>query len=349
MPLSRSEILGWLRESDETRLAELWQRANDARQKCVGDAVHLRGLIEISNYCVRHCGYCGLNASRRGLQRYRMSEDEILSCAREAVRLGYGTVVMQAGEDYGVTGQFVARIVRRIKVETPLAVTLSLGERPDEDLALWRDAGADRYLLRFETSDPQLYDLIHPASLQNPSDRLAIQYTLRGLGYEVGSGVKVGIRGQNYDSLADDLETFRRLNLDMIGIGPYIQHPDTPLALRPPSITLPESEQAPNSDLMTCKVVALSRLMCPYANIPSTTALAILNQENGRELGLSRGANVVMPNLTPIKYRALYDIYPDKDCIIETAEEGNSQLHARIEGLGRSVGTGPGNSLAQRH
>jgi biotin synthase len=340
--LDHGQIVAWLRETDEARLAELWRLADETRKRAVGDAIHLRGLIEISNYCVRQCGYCGLNARNRDIERYRMSEEEILGCADDAVAFGYGTVVMQAGEDYGLTTEFISRVVRQIKARTPLAVTLSLGERPDEDLAEWREAGANRYLLRFETSDPQLYELIHPSLPHRRSDRFAILRKLRELGYEVGSGVMIGIPGQSYDSLANDIETFGRLDLDMIGVGPYISHPATSLAETAPSLVLGEDEQVPNTELMTYKTVALTRLMCSSANIPSTTALATLNKASGRELGLSRGANVVMPNLTPVKYRRLYEIYPEKACLNETAEMCRGCLRDRIEAMGRVVGTGPG-------
>jgi biotin synthase len=262
---------------------------------------------------------------------------------------------MQAGEDYGITRDWLAGVVRRIKAETPLAVTLSMGERPEEDLAAWRAAGADRYLLRFETSDDELYELIHPALPGRKSDRVAILRTLRRLGYEAGSGIMVGIPGQSYDSVAADIELFRTLDLDMIGIGPYIAHPATPLGKERASRgdaetqsgegmvrTLPPGQQIPNSELMVYKAVALTRLACPEANIPSTTALATLNKVNGRELGLMRGANIVMPNVTPVEYRALYEIYPAKACIHEDALACYGCLKARIVSLGREVGSGPG-------
>ena len=344
-PLDREAILSWLREDNEIRLEALWQRADAVRHAHVGDAVHLRGLIEISNYCIRQCGYCGLRAGHRDLERYRMTAVEILSCAHQASQFGYGTVVLQSGEDYGITAEWLADVVRQIKVETGLAVTLSLGERPDPDLALWRAAGADRYLLRFETSDPVLYRLIHPSLPPHPSDRLGILRTLRDLGYEVGSGIMVGIPGQSWDSLASDLETFRALDLDMIGVGPYISHPATPLGSGEWTQVLPVGRQVPNTEEMVYKTVALTRLVCPEANIPSTTALATINRENGREFGLMRGANIVMPNLTPIAYREKYEIYPGKACINETAEACQMCLRHRIEAIGRHVGSGAGGRM----
>ena len=284
---------------------------------------------------------------------------------------------MSIDVDPGLTRDLIAHLVGRIKTETGLAVTLSLGERSLEDLRAWREAGADRYLLRFETSDPVLYRRIHPPGPgrrdgeSDPSDRLDLLRRLREMGYEIGSGIMVGIPGQTNEIVARDIELFRTLDLDMIGVGPYIPHPETPLgcgeACSAPSVArepgdpaapvaglapgdgrapgaTPGSiaDQAPNDELMVYKTVALTRLACPEANIPSTTALATINKESGREQGLQRGANIVMPNLTPPKYRVLYEIYPEKACINETAEMCRFCLLGRIESIGRHVGTGPG-------
>jgi biotin synthase len=340
--LSKLEILGWLRESRPSRLADLREWADSVRKEHVGDAVHLRGLIEISSHCVRQCMYCGLRQANRALPRYRMTREEILGCARDAERLGYGTVVMQAGEDDLLTAEWIAEIVRWIKRQTKLAVTLSLGERQQDELRLWRSAGADRYLLRFESSDENLYRLIHPQRFSGRPNRLTLLRQLKGLGYEVGGGVMVGIPGQSFESLADDILMFRTLDLDMVGIGPYIAHPDTPLgsgALRP--AILP-SKQVPSSEAMVCKTIALTRIVCPTANIPSTTALATINKVDGRKLGLKAGANVVMPNLSPTKYRRLYEIYPEKACIDESAADCSQCLRSRIHSLGRFAGEGQG-------
>jgi biotin synthase len=358
--MNRTEILSWLRETSPERLAELWRQADETRRRFVGDEVHLRGLIEISNHCARECAYCGIRAGHKSLPRYRMSAEEIFGCARQAVDFGYGTVVVQAGEDYGLTRQMIAGLIRLIKSQTKLAVTLSLGERPEEDLAAWREAGANRYLLRFETSDAELFGKIHPAGCGGAGDvlgsrasspppagkmpavpehpRVAVLRFIKKLGYEIGSGVMVGLPGQSYESIAGDLELFAALDLDMIGVGPYIAHPDTPLGQEKGSF----ADQAPNSEELVYKVVALARLMCPEANIPSTTALATINPRDGRELGLQRGANVVMPNLTPQKYRALYEIYPAKACIQESAAICHGCLGGRILALGRKIGMGQG-------
>ena len=407
--LDRLEILQWLHQEDPERLEELWRRANDTRRSHVGDQVHLRGLIEISNHCVRQCGYCGLRGPNTGLERYRMTAAEILACAAQAIEFGYGTVVLQAGEDPSIEKDWGCDLIGQIKALrpvartnarrpslataevpfTPLAVTLSLGERTEEELAAWKATGADRYLLRFETSNRQLFQSIHPSLPGRTSDRIALLRHLRRIGYEVGSGVMIGIPGQTYADLAADILLFAELDLDMIGVGPYLPHPQTPLGRR---FTTEDTENAekgnssetatatpretrdkeetvkkttgspgsasddrqssivnrksavPNTELMTYKVMALARLACPNANIPSTTALATLNRESGRELGLQRGANVVMPNLTPTRYRAMYEIYPAKACIYETAGQCHLCLTGRIASIGRTIGAGRGDS-----
>lgn len=339
--LTRDEIVEWLKQEDESKLAGLWAEADRVRRECVGDEVHLRGLVELSSYCRRECHYCGIRGSRK-IERYRLSEAEVEECVRLGVRLGYGTAVLQAGEDPGLSRERITRHVRFIKAETPLAVTLSLGERPDDELVEWREVGADRYLLRHETSDMVLFHRIHPDCGGERSDRIEFLRKLKRLGYEAGSGVMVGIPGQSYETLANDILLFRELDLEMVGVGPYLAHPDTPLGRDAAELSLPPERQVPATDVMTTKVIALTRLVCPDVNIPSTTALATVNNENGRELGLERGANVWMPNLTPVKYRALYEIYPDKACAGDTAEACQACLLRRIASIGRVPGKGPG-------
>jgi biotin synthase len=342
-PIGPAAIRGWLLESDPAALDALWARADAVRRARVGDAVHLRGLVEVSNYCVRHCAYCGIAACAGPLPRYRLTEDQILDCARHGRRLGFGTIVLQGGEDPGVTRAFMAQVVRRIKDETGAAVTLSLGERSDEDLLAWRAAGADRYLLRFETTDPDLYARLHPSLPGTVSDRLAHLGRLRGMGYEIGTGIMVGLPGQTWDTLVSDIWTFRDFDMDMIGIGPYLPSPRTPLAgpLKDELAAGPE-HQVPNDELTTLKVVALTRLVCPDTNIPSTTALSVLEPAAGRAHGLQRGANVIMPNLTPPEYRVLYDIYPGKAAVHETADDLAAHVFALLARLGRTAGSGPG-------
>ena len=341
--MSLAEIERWLREDDSERLAELWRAADETRREHVGDEVHVRGLIEISNYCVRSCAYCGLRAENRTLPRYRLSEEEIIDCARQAHECGWGTVVMQAGEDYGITRGWMSDLIRDIKRLTPLAITLSLGERPLEDLEAWREAGADRYLLRFETSDPVLYAAIHPRLRQHEPDRIERLRWIKELGYEAGGGVMIGIPGQSYGMLARDIDLFRELDLDMIGVGPYIANPNAPLGCgEMAALELPSDEQVPSDETMACKVMALTRLVRPDANLPSTTALATVNREAGRQLGLERGGNVIMPNLTPARYRDMYRIYPGKAGYRETATACRENLAEFLKSIGRRVGEGTG-------
>ncbi len=355
--LESHDIAQWLATDDPEALATLWQTADQERRLHLGDQVHFRGLIEISNYCVRQCGYCGLRAGNRSLLRYRMPVDEIVTTAHEAVRFGYGTVVLQAGEDEAHTDTWVADLIQRIKAETNLVVTLSLGERLPHELERWRKAGADRYLLRFETSDPELYARIHPGRPGRPGrpkDRFTLLKTLGELGYEVGSGAMIGIPGQSYAALALDILRFRELDLDMIGVGPFIAHPDTPLgqlcpghaaAGEPEGAKLDLSQQqVPADEATTYKVIALTRILCPRANMPATTALATLNKANGRELALARGANVLMPNLTPVGYRAHYEIYPNKVCIAESGSDCDACMHRRVTKIGRTAGRGRGSA-----
>ncbi len=333
-------VLGLLKEEDSARLEELWQAADATRKEFVGDAVHFRALIEISNMCVRQCAYCGLRAGNSLLERYRMTVEEIIQCVRDADGLGIGTVVLQSAEDYGLSAEWIASIIRRIKSETPMAVTLSLGERPESDLEMWREAGANRYFLRFETSDSVLYGKIHPLLPSRPVNRIEMLKVLKSMGYEAGSGVMIGIPGQSYESLADDILLFRELDLDMIGVGPWLPHPATPLGSGG-FIPASPGVQVPNSELMTYKTVALTRLLCPESNIPATTALATVNTTGGYELGLRRGANVIMPNFTPYEYRRKYEIYPKKALLFD-AKSNVEAVKARVEAIGRVVGSGPG-------
>ncbi len=345
--LSQNEILHFLQTTDPSELAELWRRADEVRHASVGEAVHLRGLIEISNYCQANCAYCGIRAGNARVVRYRMEIPEIVARVKLAEKLGYGTVVLQSGEAPArMPGTWVTELVREIRRNAPLAITLSLGERPDTDYAAWKEAGANRFLLRFETSNPEVFVRIHPGH-PGLETRLDALRRLRELGYELGSGVMIGIPGETWRDVAADLEMFRTLDLDMIGVGPFLPHADTPLGkefLDAQAAGAPLTE-VPNDELTTLKMVALTRLVRPYANIPSTTALATIDVTQGYELGLSRGANIIMPNLTPANYRELYAIYPAKTRTADAAESFDAKLKARILALGRTVGAGPGNSV----
>lgn len=301
-------IADWLDETDPTRIEDLLQQANTMRQISVGDKIHLRGLVEFSNICVCSCTYCGLRVQNDKLPRYRMSWHDILECAGVADHLEYGTVVLQSGDDPTLNPRWLGSLISEIKDNYDLTVTLSLGEQTEEVYRYWHECGAERYLLKFETSDDKLFALLHPGKKKRLASRIEQLYSLKKLGYETGAGIMVGLPGQTRRSVRKDIELFAELELDMIGIGPYIPHPDTPLS----KFDMKKNADGPymiNDALTTCKTIALARLACPQANIPATTALASIDPD-GLEKGLHAGANVIMPNITPRKYRSLYRIYP---------------------------------------
>ncbi len=341
--LRAHRILRWLREEDPDRLTQLWDRANDLRNRVVGDGVHLRGLIEISNYCRRPCLYCGLRCPNDRITRYRMTTGEILERSRRAAQLEFGTVVLQSGEDPALDPVEIADVIRTITSETELAVTLSLGEQPKDHLAKWREAGADRYLLRFETSDLGLYADLHPDAPTGLRFRLEQLRSMRHMGYEIGTGVMIGIPGQSYESLVYDIDLFRKMDVDMVGLGPFIPNAQTPLSndLAP----LQKGKQVPATELMASKALALTRIVCPEANIPATTALATIDDQNGRRNALQRGANVIMPNLTPTQYAEHYRIYPAKSEASKTARPEPGWMDKRLRQIDRYVSDGPGNRV----
>ena len=337
--MEKSEIESWLREEDEDKLQLLWHAANEARAKHIGDEVYLRGLIEISNYCRRACHYCGLRSANRGLPRYRLLQQEALMSARKAASLGYSTVVLQAGEDSVLTQSWMGTLIRRIKTSTGLVVTLSLGERTPEELVAWKLAGADRYFLRFETSNEELYRKVHPSWPAICNNRFELLAAARNLGYEIGSGLMVGLPGQSYEDLVRDIQLLKKHDFDMIGVGPFIPHPDTPLG----QVTGKCDDQVPATSLMTWKTVALARLVCPDANIPSTTALSLVEGPNGHRNALNRGANILMLNVTPEDKRDLYEIYPGKGKT-DTPEAVDQKTREMITKLCRKIGKGRGDA-----
>jgi len=328
--LSRDEILYLLSLESADDLQKLYTVGDRVRKANCGDEVHIRGLIEFSNVCARKCNYCGLRAPNGKIKRYRMSVDEIVEVARQIKSKGIYTVVLQSGEDPYYTGEMISHIVQRVKAEANLAVTLSVGERSYEDYRMWKKAGADRYLLRHETANRELYAALHP---DGDFDRrmLCLQW-LKELGYQVGAGCMVGVPGQNIEHMADDVEFLKTFQPDMVGIGPYISHPDTPYA------------GTTNGTLhATLKMVALARIVTRDSLIPATTAIGSI-EELGREMALQVGADVVMPNYTPPKYREYYEIYPNKRCITEDPDKCNSCLRMRIASVGRTVSTHYGHS-----
>ena len=314
MNLSKKEIIDILKSDD----AGILKEANKIRRQYVGDGVHLRGLIEFSNICKRNCLYCGLQSQNKFVNRYRLSKSEILDIAKKGVDDGFKTIVLQSGEDDFYTTGMLCSIISDIK-ELGAAVTLSIGEKTFEEYKSYKDAGADRFLLRIETTDENLYRKMHPyADFQNRKRCLS---DLKKLGYETGTGCLVGLPGQTLDSLADDILFFKELDADMIGIGPFIPHPQTPL----------KNEQPGNLDLAV-KVMAVTRILLKDINIPATTAMESLRKD-GRLLALQSGANVVMPNLTDEYHKKMYEIYPNK--VSATRQE----LQENLTKIGRYIVT----------
>ena len=318
--MNKQEIIEIL--SDDTKNDWLFRQADKVRHENVGDEVHLRGLIEFSNICKRQCKYCGLRSSNKEVERYRISKDEILMYAQKAVNMGYRTIVLQSGEDDYYDTDKMCEIIREIK-KLDAALTLSIGEKSYDEYKAFKVSGADRYLLRIETTDEKLYTQMHPnASFEKRKQCL---YDLKSLGYEVGSGCLVGLPNQTVESLANDILFFKDIDADMIGIGPFIAHEQTPL------------KDENNGDFwLALKVMALTRLNLPDINIPATTAMETLNP-NGRIIALQSGANVVMPNVTSTKYRAKYEIYPGKLCINENPEQCRGCIEGKIRSIGRTI------------
>lgn len=299
---------------DETATETLGLEADKIRRKNYGDEVYVRGLIEFSNYCKNDCYYCGIRKGNHKAERYRLSFDEILSCCEEGFSLGFRTFVLQGGEDPWYTDEKVCHIVSAIKEKFPeCAITLSIGEKSKESYQAYFDAGAERYLLRHETADSTHYQKLHPDSM-SLENRKRCLFDLKEIGYQVGSGFMVGSPYQTTENLVCDLRFLQKLQPDMIGIGPYITHQDTPFANFPSG-----------SLTKTLRMVSILRLLFPYALIPSTTALGTIHPE-GRELGLKAGGNVVMPNLSPVSVRKKYELYE-----IKSARE--KKLHSAEDAL----------------
>lgn len=311
--LTKEEIVQLLLCSDSSFL---FQAADEVRKKYIGDEVYLRALVEFSNMCHCNCFYCGLRSENKNISRYRLSNDEIIDVAKNAVNLGFKTIVLQSGEDSFYSVDSLSEIIREIK-KYDIALTLGIGERTKDEYKALKNAGADRFLLRIETTDKNLYQALHPK--MSYENRLKCLYDLKELGYETGTGCLVGLPKQTVESLADDILFFKKLDADMIGIGPLIVHPDTPLK----SLNNGSFELA-------LKVMAITRLLMPNINIPATTAMETLNP-NGQIIALQSGANVIMPNLTPEKNRNQYQIYPDK------ASYSVDIVKEKIKSIGRVV------------
>jgi biotin synthase len=320
--LSETEYLNLIRERDEESAALLKDLAAERRRSVFGDAIYTRGLIEISSYCKNNCLYCGIRRDNIKASRYRLTEEEILKCADEGYGLGFRTFVLQGGEDPYFTDEVLCGIVSAIKVKHPdCALTLSMGERSRESFKALYDAGADRYLLRHETADPEHYKKIHPEEMSF-DNRMKCLMDLKEIGYQVGCGFMVGSPFQTDEFLAKDLKFIETFRPDMCGIGPFIPHHDTPLG-----------EEKPGSVDLTLFLLSVIRLILPEVLLPATTALGTIDPM-GREKGILAGANVVMPNLSPVEVRKKYELYDNKICTGEESAQCVGCLEARLKGIG---------------
>ncbi|MCL2484822.1 MAG: [FeFe] hydrogenase H-cluster radical SAM maturase HydE [Endomicrobia bacterium] len=348
--LDKNEILELLAAEDSH---SLFAAADAVRKKYVGDEIHLRGLIEFSNYCKRNCLYCGLRKDNDKLVRYRIEPEDIIGLASKAKDYGYKTIVLQSGEDPYYTTDKIIEIISGIK-KLGLALTLSIGEKTYEEYKAYRQAGADRYLLRIETTDEALYKKLNPG--MNLENRIKCLQNLKELGYEVGSGIMLGLPGQTLESIADDILFLKSISVDMAGIGPFIYNPNTPIfgTLSPNGEELNESvchsESSEESTVLSgkenyfdlsLKVMSILRLIMPDINIPATTAMETLNTD-GRITALQSGANVVMPNVTEIDNKKFYEIYPGKVFVSESSEEHRANMESKIKAIGRTISEGKG-------
>jgi biotin synthase len=330
--LTKDEIVYLLSISDKEDISQLYRRADEIRKEYCGDVVHLRGIIEFSNYCEQDCLYCGLRNSNEKLDRYRMTGIEILETTKKISLAGIKTIVLQSGEDHFYTKESITNLILSIKPNSDVAITLSLGERGRDEYDEWRRAGADRYLLKHETANERLYSAIH--NKQSLQERLTHLKYLKQLGVQAGSGNLIGLPNQTLDDIADDILLCKEYDCDMCSFSPFIPSPDTPF------------NKVSQADLdLTLKTMAVARIVLKDVHIPATTALSTLTGE-GRKLGLSVGANVIMPNFTPDEYKDKYKIYANKKTYnpLKYVEE----IKVMVEQMGRKIGVDQGHSLKMK-
>ena len=327
-PLTDEELAALLNAADYDD--RLFAEADLVRRQVYGDTVFVRGLIEFTNYCKNDCLYCGIRKSNGNAHRYRLTEEDILKCCHEGYELGFRTFVLQGGEDGYYTDERIIHLIRMIKERYPdCAITLSIGEKSKESYQAYFDAGADRYLLRHETYNHEHYRKLHPANL-SPEHRQQCLRDLKDIGYQIGCGFMVGSPYQTAEHLAEDMLFMKELNPHMIGIGPFIPHHDTPFA----------GEAAGTLEL-TLYMLGLIRLMIPKVLLPATTALGTIHPK-GRELGILAGANVVMPNLSPVRVRKQYSLYDNKICTGDESAQCISCMSSRMNSIGFSIVTDRG-------
>ena len=343
-------MIHWLEEKNPSKLEELFRAARETKLRCVGPKVYFRGIIEFSNLCTKDCYYCGIRKSNQNLTRFAMEEAEILECAKAALEMNYGSIVLQSGERQDEPYvRFIEDLLKKIKAMTAgkLGITLSLGEQTAETYERWFGAGAHRYLLRIEASDSYLYKRLHPADHSFEARRGCLRI-LRKIGYQVGTGVMIGLPFQTHGNLADDIRFFKDEDVDMIGMGPYVPHADTPLATpHRPGLCLGFTDPvcvgqyAPVENFrLGLVMIALTRLVLKDVNIAAATALQTLDP-SGREKGILAGANIIMPNITPTDYRKFYQLYDNKPCLDENARKCRSCLETRVRHTsGEEIGYG---------
>lgn len=337
---TREEIAFLLGLTEKTDIEALRKVAEALCFSMVGNKVHFRGLVEFSNICVCDCHYCGIRKSNAAIARFFLTLDEVMQAAHWCAAQGYGSLVLQSGERRDEPFvRFVEEAIRRIRAETRTAVqpeglgiTLCVGEQTKETYARFKEAGAHRYLLRIETTSPFLFRKLHPEG-QRLESRIQCLHWLREVGFQVGTGVMIGIPGQSLSDLADDILFFKALDVDMIGMGPYIVHKQTPMAAHEPEMAARRQEVYQ----LALNMIAVTRLVLRNVNIAATTALQAMKPA-GREEGLTYGANVIMPQLTPTEFRKDYQLYEGKPCLDENRDQCRMCLEKRITGVGRAIG-----------
>jgi biotin synthase len=333
--LTREDLKFLLSMEDDAQLDQLYHKAYEVKTRNVGKLVYLRGIIEFSNICVKDCLYCGIRKSNTKAQRFMIPEEDVITMAMWAYENDYGSIVLQSGErsDREFV-DMVERIIHEIKrrSNSKLGITICLGEQSEETYQRWFDAGAHRYLLRIESSNPDLYRNLHPED-HDFEQRLNCIKVLQKIGYQTGTGVLIGVPGQTIDHLVNDLMLYKELDIDMIGMGPYLVHHETPLAEK--AVDFNEERQLKQG----LKMIACARLLLKDVNIASTTALQALHPQ-GRELGVMAGGNVIMPNITDVEYRKGYQLYENKPCTDENASQCRFCLQHRVESIGEKIGYG---------
>ncbi len=328
---TKDDIVTLLNVKNEREINVLYKKAESIREKYFRDEIHLRGIIEFSNYCRQECLYCGLRKSNKIIERFRMTKNEILKVAKVIYESGIKTIVLQSGEDPFYTAKIIAEIVEEIKSKFDVAITLSVGERPFTDYDLWRSVGADRYLLKHETANKKLYNKIHP--YQNYDNKIKHLKYLKAIGFQIGSGNIIGLPNQTYEDIADDIILCNSLDVDMASFSPFIHADNTPF------------DNVKNCELrLLLNTMAVARIVLKNVHIPATTALATLDEE-GREKGILAGANVIMPSFTPSPYRKDYLIYKDKKCITENPQLCLPCLNIRLLSVGVKASFSKGDSL----